>query len=177
MLEIQNSLTGQRVPGILAPARKFIHEGKLMKVANYRENKVVQYFRTDMLPKSKRTSNISFFWYTDLCQAKVGPTEVQWTISWWNMIPRDFLFFIGNMNVGVSSLYWIQQLRWWIETTELPEWQLWWRYNEFSSGTEWTCFLRDYRFQMRIPHCCSSLILNMKSWTGFRSYGIPQSKR
>ena len=32
MLEIQNSLTGQRVPGILAPARKFIHEGRLMKV-------------------------------------------------------------------------------------------------------------------------------------------------
>lgn len=31
MLSIQNSLTGQ-MPGILAPARKFIHEGRLMKV-------------------------------------------------------------------------------------------------------------------------------------------------
>ena len=31
MLSIQNSLTGQ-APGILAPARKFIREGKLMKL-------------------------------------------------------------------------------------------------------------------------------------------------
>ena len=35
MLSIQNSLTGQ-TPGILAPARKFIHEGKLMKVSNFK---------------------------------------------------------------------------------------------------------------------------------------------
>ena len=33
MLSIQNALSGQSVPGILAPARKFIHEGKLMKVS------------------------------------------------------------------------------------------------------------------------------------------------
>lgn len=32
MLSIQHSLTGPAVPGILAPARNFIHEGKLMKV-------------------------------------------------------------------------------------------------------------------------------------------------
>jgi len=33
MLNIQNSLYGHSVPGILAPARKFIHEGKLLKVS------------------------------------------------------------------------------------------------------------------------------------------------
>lgn len=32
MLAIQNSLSGQTVPGIIAPARMFIHEGKLTKV-------------------------------------------------------------------------------------------------------------------------------------------------
>ncbi len=32
MLAIQNSLFGNSVPGILAPARKIINEGKLMKV-------------------------------------------------------------------------------------------------------------------------------------------------
>ena len=39
MLTIQNSLFGNSVPGILAPARKFIHEGRLMKV----RKKVVAY--------------------------------------------------------------------------------------------------------------------------------------
>ena len=32
MLAIQQSLTGPTVPGILAPARNFIYEGKLLKV-------------------------------------------------------------------------------------------------------------------------------------------------
>ena len=32
MLLIQNCLTGHTVPGILSPARKFVHEGRLMKV-------------------------------------------------------------------------------------------------------------------------------------------------
>ena len=32
MLSIQNSLTGNCVPGILAPGRKFLQEGRLMKV-------------------------------------------------------------------------------------------------------------------------------------------------
>ena len=32
MLAIQNSLTGQCIPGILAPGRKFLQEGRLMKV-------------------------------------------------------------------------------------------------------------------------------------------------
>ena len=34
MLSIQNSLTGKFVPGILAPGRRFIREGRLMKVLN-----------------------------------------------------------------------------------------------------------------------------------------------
>ena len=32
MLAIQNSLTGQCVPGILSPGRRFLQEGRLMKV-------------------------------------------------------------------------------------------------------------------------------------------------
>ena len=34
MLSIQNSLTGKFVPGILVPGRRFIREGRLMKVFN-----------------------------------------------------------------------------------------------------------------------------------------------
>lgn len=53
MLVIQNSLTGPTVPGILAPARRFFHEGRLMKICYRKAKERMVFLFSDILIYAK----------------------------------------------------------------------------------------------------------------------------
>ena len=75
MLSIQNSLTGNCVPSILAPGRKFIQEGRLMKVCQRKG--VVEIaciifisWHTGLSKESQREDGLPVFRYSYLCKTQ-----------------------------------------------------------------------------------------------------------